>query len=122
MVTANSTPEPNVDKNGVGIQGYDPVAFFTDGKPVLGKEEFHVTYAITRETFAARQTNKNTFTIGFIVRSSVVKGSPRLLEANLGGIIPDNFSRWRTRSHRRLPMGVRFRRGINLRLAPHTSK
>jgi len=34
----------NVDKNGVGIQGYDPVAFFTDGKPVLGKEEFHATY------------------------------------------------------------------------------
>ncbi len=30
----------NLDKNGVAIQGYDPVAFFTDGKPVKGKEEF----------------------------------------------------------------------------------
>jgi len=37
-------PKPNVDENGVGIQGYDPVAFFTDGKPVLGVEQFHSSY------------------------------------------------------------------------------
>ena len=42
--TAFAGPPANVDENGVGIQGYDPVAFFTDGKPVLGKEEFHGTY------------------------------------------------------------------------------
>src|SRR6266480_2119099 len=30
----------NLDKNGVAIQGYDPVAFFTDNKPVMGKPEF----------------------------------------------------------------------------------
>lgn len=30
----------NLDKSGVAIQGYDPVAFFTDGKPVKGKPEF----------------------------------------------------------------------------------
>src|ERR1051325_5347872 len=30
----------NLDKSGVAIQGYDPVAFFTDGKPVKGKAEF----------------------------------------------------------------------------------
>jgi len=29
----------NVDKTGVAIQGYDPVAFFTDSKPVKGKAE-----------------------------------------------------------------------------------
>ena len=29
----------NLDKSGVAIQGYDPVAFFTDGKPVKGKPE-----------------------------------------------------------------------------------
>jgi len=28
----------------------------------------------------------------------VVKGSPRLFEGNLGGIIPDNFSQWRIRA------------------------
>ena len=30
----------NLDKDGVAIQGYDPVAFFTDNKPVKGKPEF----------------------------------------------------------------------------------
>jgi YHS domain-containing protein len=30
----------NVDKSGVAIQGYDPVAFFADGKPVKGDQKF----------------------------------------------------------------------------------
>jgi len=30
----------NLDKTGVAIQGYDPVAFFTDNRPVKGKPEF----------------------------------------------------------------------------------
>lgn len=30
----------NLDKSGVAIQGYDPVAFFKDNKPVKGKPEF----------------------------------------------------------------------------------
>ena len=30
----------NLDKEGVAIQGYDPVAFFTDHKPVPGKPGF----------------------------------------------------------------------------------
>jgi YHS domain-containing protein len=34
----------NLDKNGVAIQGYDPVAFFTVGKPVLGKPELASTF------------------------------------------------------------------------------
>jgi YHS domain-containing protein len=29
----------NLDKTGVAIRGYDPVAFFTDNKPVKGKPE-----------------------------------------------------------------------------------
>src|SRR5271170_6588302 len=32
----------NVDSSGVAIQGYDPVAFFTDNKPVKGDEKFLV--------------------------------------------------------------------------------
>ena len=66
-----------------------------DSDPVL--VDVRSGAASTSETFTARQTNKNAFTIGFIVRRLVVKGSPRLLEDNLGGIIPDNFSRWRIR-------------------------
>lgn len=30
----------NLNGSGVAIQGYDPVAFFTDGKPVKGSEKF----------------------------------------------------------------------------------
>ncbi len=30
----------NLDASGIAIQGYDPVAFFTDGKPVKGEEKF----------------------------------------------------------------------------------
>lgn len=30
----------NLDNSGIAIQGYDPVAFFTEGKPVKGKPEF----------------------------------------------------------------------------------
>ena len=29
----------NLDKSGVAIQGYDPVAFFADGKPVKGRPD-----------------------------------------------------------------------------------
>lgn len=53
--TICAAPPPNVDKNGVGIQGYDPVAFFTDGKPVLGKEEFHATYHGVTYRFASAE-------------------------------------------------------------------
>ncbi len=30
----------NVDQSGVGISGYDPVAFFTEGKPVKGNPQY----------------------------------------------------------------------------------
>jgi YHS domain-containing protein len=47
---ANHTPagdDPqlvNVDKTGVILDGYDPVAFFTDNKPVLGSGEYQSSY------------------------------------------------------------------------------
>lgn len=34
----------NVDKNGVILDGYDPVAFFTDGKPVQGSSADQTKY------------------------------------------------------------------------------
>ncbi len=34
----------NVDSSGVAISGYDPVAYFTESKPVKGKKEFTVEY------------------------------------------------------------------------------
>ncbi len=50
-----AAPGPNVDKEGVGLQGYDPVAFFTDKKPVMGKEEFHSAYHDVTYRFASAE-------------------------------------------------------------------
>ncbi|MCK6486211.1 MAG: YHS domain-containing protein [Phycisphaerae bacterium] len=34
----------NVDENGVALQGYDPVAYFTQKKPVRGESRFRSAY------------------------------------------------------------------------------
>jgi YHS domain-containing protein len=34
----------NTDKHGLALQGYDPVAFFTDHKPVKGKADLQSNY------------------------------------------------------------------------------
>ncbi|MBX9698294.1 MAG: YHS domain protein [Acetobacteraceae bacterium] len=52
-------------ERGVAIRGYDPVAYFTDGRPVRGRPEFHhawhgatwhFTSAAHRDRFAAHPT------------------------------------------------------------------
>jgi len=43
----------NLDKNGVAIEGYDPVAFFTQGKPVKGNAQFHSSYKGATYYFAS---------------------------------------------------------------------
>ena len=45
----------NLDKAGVAIQGYDPVAFFTDNKPVKGKPELVVRHNGASYYFASRE-------------------------------------------------------------------
>jgi YHS domain-containing protein len=45
----------NLDKAGLAIQGYDPVAFFTDGKPVKGKPEFPARHNGTLYYFASEE-------------------------------------------------------------------
>jgi YHS domain-containing protein len=42
----------NLDESGVAIQGYDPVAYFTNGKAVDGKKEFSLDYQGTTYRFA----------------------------------------------------------------------
>jgi YHS domain-containing protein len=55
-------PEVNLDKSGLAVHGYDPVAYFTEGKPAVGRAEFSAdhdgaTYrfatAVNRDTFLA---------------------------------------------------------------------
>ena len=52
----------NVDKHGIGVQGHDPVAYFTVGKPTKGSVDFQAAHdgvvyrfvsAANRDTFAA---------------------------------------------------------------------
>src|SRR5215475_7555784 len=43
----------NVDKTGLGIKGYDPVAYFTENKPVMGNPQFVSTYNGVRYQFAS---------------------------------------------------------------------
>ena len=45
----------NIDKNAVAIQGYDPVAFFTDSKPVKGKPELGLRRDGALYYFASKQ-------------------------------------------------------------------
>jgi hypothetical protein len=52
----------NKDRKGLGLHGYDPVAYFLEGKPVKGDPQFtyqwmgatwHFANAANRDTFAA---------------------------------------------------------------------
>jgi len=46
----------NLDKDGVALQGYDPVAFFTEHKPVKGKMEFKSVDGGATYYFASAET------------------------------------------------------------------
>ena len=45
----------NLDKNGVAIQSYDPVAFFTDNRPVKGSSQFQSEYRGAKYYFATAE-------------------------------------------------------------------
>ena len=51
----------NVNPEGVMLEGYDVVAYFTDGKPVKGSERFRSDYDHATYYFAS-QAHLNTFT------------------------------------------------------------
>jgi YHS domain-containing protein len=50
----------NVDKTGLGLKGYDPVAYFTENRPVKGSPQFVSTYNGARYQFASA-ANKAAF-------------------------------------------------------------
>lgn len=45
----------NVDRSGLALQGYDPVAYFTDGKPVKGDASITATYNGATYRFASAE-------------------------------------------------------------------
>ena len=50
----------NLDGHGVAIQGYDPVAFFTDNRPVKGNPQFQSEYRGAKYYFVSAE-HKATF-------------------------------------------------------------
>jgi YHS domain-containing protein len=50
-----SKPLLNLDKSGIAIQGYDPVAFFTQNRPVKGLPQFTSDYHGARYLFASAE-------------------------------------------------------------------
>jgi YHS domain-containing protein len=50
----------NVEKNGLALQGYDPVSYFVDNRPMKGKPEFEAKGADGTYYFATAQ-NRDAF-------------------------------------------------------------
>ena len=71
----------NLDKSGSAIQGYDPVAFFTDSKPVKGKPEWVARHNGATYHFAS-QEHRDRF-----------KSDPAKYEPSFGGYCAYGVSR-----------------------------
>jgi len=55
-----STPAVNTDAKGLVIRGYDPVAYFTEGRPVPGRADLGVEYQGGKYLFASL-ANRDSF-------------------------------------------------------------
>lgn len=55
-----STRSVNLDKSGVAIRGYDPVAYFTDARPTKGNSKISATYQGATFYFASTK-NRDLF-------------------------------------------------------------
>jgi YHS domain-containing protein len=71
----------NLDKSGVAIQGYDPVAFFTDSKPVKGKPELGFHYKGATYYFVSKE------------HRDLFKADPKKYEPEFGGYCAYGVSR-----------------------------
>lgn len=71
----------NLDKNGLALQGYDPVAFFTDGQAVKGKPEFPARHNGATYFFASKD------------HRDLFKADPAKYEPSFGGYCAYGVSR-----------------------------
>ena len=58
--TVFASDETNTDATGVVLHGYDPVAYFTDGRPVPGDEQFSADHAGGKYLFSTA-ANRDAF-------------------------------------------------------------
>ncbi len=59
-VLAQTKTLVNVDKSGLALQGHDPIAYFTESRPVRGRREFKSVYRGATYYFASAE-NKASF-------------------------------------------------------------
>lgn len=52
---ASSVPPVNAGPDGVAIKGFDPVAYFTDGKPVKGSDQFPYEWNGAKWLFSSQE-------------------------------------------------------------------
>jgi len=57
---ASAPPPVNAASDNIAVQGYDPVAYFKDGKPVKGSKDFTVTHQGAEFRFASA-ANRDAF-------------------------------------------------------------
>ena len=81
QVVAQTKSLLNLDKSGLAIQGYDPVAFFSDGKPVKGRPEFPARHSGALYYFASKE------------HRDLFKADPSKYEPAFGGFCAYGVSR-----------------------------
>ena|SRR5271165_3580248 len=81
LMAQSVKPVVNLGQDGVAIQGYDPVAFFTQSKPAKGQAEFQSSYKGAKYFFASAE-DKATF-----------DGDPAKYEPQFGGYCAYGVSR-----------------------------
>ena len=74
----------NLDSSGVAIQGYDPVAFFTDNRPIKGTPQFQSEYHGAKYYFASAE------------RKAAFDKEPNKYEPQFGGYCAYGTSRGKT--------------------------
>ena len=61
VLAAHAAGESNVDPSGLALKGYDPVAYFTENKPVKGRTEFTAQHEGATYRFSSA-ANRDAFT------------------------------------------------------------
>jgi hypothetical protein len=59
-LAGEKSPSVNQSSNGVAIKGYDPVAYFTDSKPVKGSPQYEFSWRGAKWQFASAE-HRDTF-------------------------------------------------------------
>jgi hypothetical protein len=71
-VLAEADRKINKDEDNIAILGYDPVAYFTEGGPVEGKEEFSYIWQDAGWRFSTTE-HREMFAMGYYQRQTLFK-------------------------------------------------